>query len=70
MTTPRKRAFIVMDLEEFDGDACDLAMHIEARIRGVRDTTVYASIEDMLADRKEGNDMFEREVDPINVPNH
>lgn len=68
MTAPRKRAFIVMDLEEFDGDAADLANYIDERIPEQIDLTVYTSFEDMRDDRIDRADMFEREVTPIHKP--
>lgn len=68
MTAPRKRAFIVMDLEDFDGDAADLANHIDEVVPERMDLTVYSSFEDMFHDRAASIDMFERKVAPIRKP--
>ncbi len=68
MTAQRKRAFIIMDLEDFDGDASDLADHIDAVVPERLDLTVYTSLEDLLHDRAAGVDMFDRQVAPIRKP--
>lgn len=68
MTAPRKRAFIVMDLEGFDGDAEELANYIDSLIPERIDLTVYTSFDDMLHDKAAGVDMFNREEAPIRKP--
>ena len=69
MPESRKRAFIVMDLDSYEGDASDLAIWVEAALgRRVADVTVYATLDDVLHDKALGLDMFAREEAPIAVP--
>lgn len=64
MPPPRLRAFIVVDFEEFDGTAEDLANMVEAHLQP-HDVAVYATLEDMLHDRAAQLDIFEHQAPPI-----
>lgn len=66
MPVPRSRAFIVVDLEDFEGTASDLVGILEDSL-SPHDVTVYATIYDMLHDKAAGLDMFERNEPPIST---
>ena len=68
MTAPRKRAYIVMDLEGYDGDAADLAGHIEDVMPESVNVTVFATINDLFHDKLAKIDQFQEELPPIRKP--
>lgn len=63
----RNRAFIVLDLDGFEGDAADLANWIQNCLTP-HDVTVYGTFEDMAYERAVRRDIFQHEPAPIPLP--
>lgn len=68
MSASRKRAFIVMDLDGYTGNAADLAGHIEEVMPESVNVTVYASLPDLVHDKLYKVDIFQDELPPIRKP--